>query len=489
MKARTAVDELVPLADRLDHLQRLRVVLAVVFASFLVVVPDARSVPWREIGWVTGVYLVGTFVGRAAWRLMGTRNITLFGGLLVVDGFFLAWVTSATGGPASPLRYLVVVHVTALALLASYRTAVRVSLWHSLLTILTLHAVRADLIPARRLSDVGTDYDQAVFFLVLVWLAVLATAAFAALNERELRRRKVDLLLLERLAEALQRAGGADEVVATLEQALIDAYGFTRVVVVHDGSIAGVERKTRLLTELDGELLQAVGPMRNALVTPLFAEGHPVGVVVAEHGMRKDSRIARRVVTMVERFCDHAALALRNAALVEELRAMASTDGLTGTLNRRAFDDALARECARSGRSGEPVSLVLVDLDHFKRLNDVHGHQAGDDALKAAATALRTTSRAGDLVARYGGEEFVVILPNCATDAALEAAERLRAAVAASGPVVPVTASFGVATLPFDAGDPATLIAAADRALYEAKQQGRNRVVAAAARRVRPVRA
>ena len=483
MKPRSAVDELVPLADRLQNLQLMRVALVAAFFAYVAAVPDARAVAWKEIAMAAGAYVVGTFLGHAVWHVTKTRNITLFGGLLVVDGFFLAWVTWATGGPASPLRYLVVLHITTVALLASYRTAVRLALWHSLLTILALHAARAEvLVSAQGLPSVGSDYQQAASFIALVWLAALTTAAFAAVNERELRRRKFDLAVLARLADALQQASRPEEVAETLERALIEAYDFSRVVV---STTATADLGTRLLTEFDpvddADLLEVAGPMRNVLVRPLVAEGHAVGVVLVEHGLRLDSRIARRVVNMVERFCDHTALALRNTVLVEELRAMASTDGLTGVANRRTFDDALPRELARSGRNGQPVSLLLVDLDHFKQLNDVHGHQAGDAVLQAAAAALATASRLGDVVARYGGEEFVVVLPNCSTEAAVETAERLRAAVSACSAATPVTASIGVATSPFDAVDATGLVAAADAALYEAKARGRNCVVSASA--------
>jgi two-component system cell cycle response regulator len=183
---------------------------------------------------------------------------------------------------------------------------------------------------------------------------------------------------------------------------------------------------------------------------------------------------------MTERFCEHASLALRNASLVEELRAMAATDGLTRVANRRSFEVALAREIARSRRTDEPTSLVLVDIDHFKALNDRYGHQAGDEVLKAVAAALVEGCRAADVVARYGGEEFVVVLHSCATASAMETAERLRAAVSAVDVGTGgVTASFGVATFPYDAGDPHALVKTADTALYRAKREGRNRVVVA----------
>ena len=164
-----------------------------------------------------------------------------------------------------------------------------------------------------------------------------------------------------------------------------------------------------------------------------------------------------------------------NARLAE----LAAEDALTGLANRRQFDAALAVEAARSRRYGRPVSLVLADLDHFKRINDSLGHAAGDLAIRQFAGLLARAGRAADVVARYGGEEFALLLPETAAAEAALLAERLRAAAeSAVHPALsgPVTASFGVAELGAEEG-PAELVAAADQALYEAKRQGRNRVV------------
>jgi diguanylate cyclase (GGDEF)-like protein len=156
------------------------------------------------------------------------------------------------------------------------------------------------------------------------------------------------------------------------------------------------------------------------------------------------------------------------------LRSLSYLDGLTGVANRRRFDEALEEACASAIGEGEPVSLVLIDLDHFKELNDTHGHQSGDEALRSVAALLaeRTESRGG-LVARFGGEEFAWLLPGVALDAALSEAEAVRLTIRERAVV---TASFGVS-----AGlnpSPPALVAAADAALYRAKSQGRDRVEA-----------
>jgi diguanylate cyclase (GGDEF)-like protein/PAS domain S-box-containing protein len=171
--------------------------------------------------------------------------------------------------------------------------------------------------------------------------------------------------------------------------------------------------------------------------------------------------------------------------LTDQLRALASTDGLTGIMNRRAFDTAFGTEWLRAGRSGKPLSLLMIDVDKFKPFNDLYGHQAGDDCLGTVARALEPLmKRAGDTAARYGGEEFVVMLPETDEDGATFIARSIRDAVrnlgiahAGSSHGV-VTVSIGVATY----ARPATiaardLIARADQAIYQAKSEGRDRVV------------
>jgi diguanylate cyclase (GGDEF)-like protein len=161
------------------------------------------------------------------------------------------------------------------------------------------------------------------------------------------------------------------------------------------------------------------------------------------------------------------------------LRTLSYVDGLTGVANRRRFDEALAEACAAANEEGEPLSLVLIDLDHFKKLNDSHGHLRGDEALRAVAALLaeRTESRGG-LAARFGGEEFVWLLPGVGLEAAKSEAEMFRKLVSESGVV---TASLGVAaTAGKIALTPLSLITAADAALYRAKSGGRDRVEAEA---------
>jgi len=178
--------------------------------------------------------------------------------------------------------------------------------------------------------------------------------------------------------------------------------------------------------------------------------------------------------------------ALKLGETLEALRQLATRDALTGLLNRREFDRILAEEYARARRFGEALALLIVDLDHFKAINDRHGHPAGDAVLVEVARRLTAQVRTVDRVMRLGGEEFALLLLQTDLAGALPVAERVTAALrnepVAAGPngTVAVTASIGVAALPGPEGTPATLMAAADKALYAAKAAGRNRVMAAA---------
>lgn len=167
-----------------------------------------------------------------------------------------------------------------------------------------------------------------------------------------------------------------------------------------------------------------------------------------------------------------------------ELRLLSSQDGLTGIPNRRCFDRTLAKEWGRAQRHRRNISLIMIDVDHFKLFNDTYGHQQGDSCLQAVASTIDTTvSRTGDLVARYGGEEFVVILPETNLDGAMKVAEQIRVAIAnlqmehsTSLTEKHVTVSLGYASIqPTHDLDADTLIKHADTALYRAKEKGRNR--------------
>lgn len=245
----------------------------------------------------------------------------------------------------------------------------------------------------------------------------------------------------------------------------------SRTVRIHDDDardVAAVERTVVYDLTLGGSRLGQIafgvpaGPSRIDKIAPLVAQELPAVV--------------------------------RLVLLVEESQRLATTDGLTGLMNRRAFVTELRREIERSARTGTPTSLLLLDLDHFKAINDTHGHGAGDAVLVAVAKTLQRESRAYDCVGRWGGEEFVVALPSTDQERALVVAERMRDAIAklrvvnSQGVAMPLSASIGAAQLEPAPGVESVdaLVDRADRAMYSAKVGGRNRVCRAASESRQP---
>ncbi|WP_051261217.1 GGDEF domain-containing protein [Desulfovibrio inopinatus] len=179
---------------------------------------------------------------------------------------------------------------------------------------------------------------------------------------------------------------------------------------------------------------------------------------------------------------NHLALALRNALLYREVLTQADHDGLTRVHNRHYFDKKLQKEIERHTKRNAPLSLLMIDLDHFKQINDAHGHQAGDDVLRDIARVMRESTRVTDHIARYGGEEFVILLPKTDEDRAKILAERIRKRIAnhtftIKGEGNTITASIGVATYhPKDEYTVSAFLDDVDKALYQAKTQGRDKV-------------
>ena len=224
------------------------------------------------------------------------------------------------------------------------------------------------------------------------------------------------------------------------------------------------------------------GRAPSLLAVPLRHRDRNLGALVLMGRRGAFDASASRVLGVI---ANQAAASLAVIRLKERHKHLAARDGLTQLYNRRAFDDRLAKARAREERQGGRFAVLLLDIDHFKRLNDTFGHPAGDAALKHTARVLEGHLRQGDEAARYGGEEFAVILPGADAAGAAPLAERVRAAIEGSqvvfeGARLAVTVSVGVAAWPEDGREIETLLAAADRALYAAKQDGRNRVAAAA---------
>jgi diguanylate cyclase (GGDEF)-like protein len=221
-----------------------------------------------------------------------------------------------------------------------------------------------------------------------------------------------------------------------------------------------------------------------ATCEPLLVAGEVIGSVLVEHPVPLDERQAQSARVAVAQ----AAPVLGNLRNLAFAQARAATDALTGLPNKRTATDTIKRMVAHADRTHEPLAVLMLDLDHFKQINDRFGHGSGDDVLAAVGSTLSATVRTSDFASRYGGEEFLVILPATGRDEAAVVAEKVRAAIArisVPGVEREISASIGVAVRPDHGLDSATLVRDADRALYTAKKNGRNRVVLAAGQAVR----
>ncbi len=229
-------------------------------------------------------------------------------------------------------------------------------------------------------------------------------------------------------------------------------------------------------------------PIASVALLPLTRKNELIGSI--HFGSSNPERYTADCGTaFLERLSAIIGVCLDSAFNQERLKLVGLTDGLTGVQNRRYFEHRCQVEISQARRYQHPLACMFLDIDKFKRINDTHGHQSGDEVLRAVANTIQTQLRAGDTIARYGGEEFVVLLPQTAGNYAQEIAERIRASIASrcfqahSGQQINVTISIGLAMLPAHCAaetvpcQASQLIAMADKALYRAKHAGRNRVV------------
>ena len=223
------------------------------------------------------------------------------------------------------------------------------------------------------------------------------------------------------------------------------------------------------------DYLEGMDAMHSCICVPLVAHSCTIGLLTL--GSAQPDYYSKGDATLVQSYAGHVALALDNARLYREMRHSAHTDGLTGLYNRRYLYQELERELARSRRYEHPLSLVICDLDNFKKYNDQYGHLAGDDLLRELGEMMKSYIRKSDTAFRYGGEEFAVILPHTDQHSALILSERLREAISSKNFLIReklqighITISIGVASYPEDAVEVDSLINWADMALYEAKK-------------------
>ena len=220
---------------------------------------------------------------------------------------------------------------------------------------------------------------------------------------------------------------------------------------------------------------------------PLSCRGRRVGALVAidRQPSAREPKLSESMLRAVRVLLEPASVALDNSLLLKRAEALSVTDDLTSLYNSRYLNQVLRRETKRASRSGRPLSLLFIDLDGFKAVNDTHGHMFGSRALVEAAAVIRSSARETDVVARFGGDEFALILPDTGGEGAFAVGERIRERIAAHNFLaedrlnIHLTASVGVATLPDVAASADELMQAADKAMYQVKDSGKNGIQAA----------
>jgi len=511
--ARSSGADYAALSERMAQLLLLRVALAAMVLTWSVVRPEALGAPLQMLAMVSAGYL---FVAAAAeWgrRRAGRSGFWVLSALLLVDGVYLAYAMYVTGGTQSPIRFLTYLHLVAASLLASYRTGLKIAVWHSLLLFVVLYAQAAELLPAVDVvAGRAIAFDSLpVLNVTSFWAFALATSLFSAMNERELRQSRADLRALVDVGAKLDDVGDPVHQARIVLDGLAEQFGFERGLVLgasEEGVVplaargtnvtptapsaadailtaAWARRETIPVKRLDPAhdplLTQAMPDAKHLLVAPMMADGRSIGAIVVENRSRSIFGVERRVISVLGQFAAVAALNLRNAVLLRSVRDLAERDSLTGAANRRMFQLSLERVLAESdSRAVDTVTAVLfIDLDDFKVVNDTLGHAAGDALLVAVTERIGSLVRHGDLVARLGGDEFAILIDD-APDLrrACAMAERLVNELGQpyqiGGATVSIGASVGIAS-GRDAGDNAPeIVRNADVAMYMAKANGKS---------------
>lgn len=362
------------------------------------------------------------------------------------------------------------------------------------------------LLPLAAVVVVLYHGERMLGFALLAGTYVLINLVFNRLSRTShaLRARVRELEILDTTARGLASSLELPELVSTVARETLRAIPSAETMaLVHRGAEREVDRfvvdsydgdrdefQRMRIGRTDGAVGRVVAEqqplalddqpdgVRSWLGVPIFLHGACEGVLVVQS--RQAGAFTAQDRRLLESLALQVAAALENAHLYE----MAMVDGLTGLFVRRYFDARIEEEIERSRRYGTPFAVVMMDIDDFKRLNDTHGHLAGDRVLRDVATIVKQQMRGVDTAARYGGEELALILPRTELVSALNQAERVRVALADhrvatgdDGPVLAVTASFGIAAFPESGAQTAEeLVRRADRALYRAKKSGKNRV-------------
>jgi diguanylate cyclase (GGDEF)-like protein len=447
------------LEDRHDALLRGRLGAYLIIAAVAAAgVPEGMTAAQRELAVVmclaAAVGQTLLWLGPKWWpkRLLDSVN-----GALILDALLVYGLAVVSNGCES------------LALWGLPVMALAATVAHGLPTGVKAVILAAIVVGAVQWTDPSGSAERTAGPLIMAAIVVVVAGGLIRVNERHLRAAEDQQSVL---FSATRRFVGVDDPaelrrIAEVAAGQLLPGGWEARVDLDDRS--GRARQWR-----DGEWAHLSEPL---VLRERDGDDRVLGALTAR---RRAPRIGsvRLSVTHTLPALRALALALTNALshaeLVAQLAYFSRSDALTGLGNRRAFDEAMVEELARARRTGAPLGLVLLDVDHFKRFNDRHGHQQGDEVLVAVAGVLRGVARAEDRACRVGGEEFAVLLPGADDAAALAVAERIRTGVAAARAAEPITVSLGVASThgEHDAG---ALFRLADEAPYAAKQAGRNR--------------
>ncbi|WBO22915.1 GGDEF domain-containing protein [Sphingomonas abietis] len=356
----------------------------------------------------------------------------------------------------------------------------------------------------------------------LIGLAALAVGAPLAIRELGARRvmaadalrarREVEQLF--RMTDMLQSASGHDDANAVLRATASGLLaGCGGALYVFNNSRDRLDLSTTWGWPDDAPLPEAVPPAHcwalkrgkshvnrigtaalrcehladhvEVLELPMMARGEVYGLLCLQADGEQAQEKLEAAAPLASAIADTMSLTLANIALREKLRTQALRDPLTGLYNRRYMEDVLERSACLAERNNGELSVLMIDLDHFKHLNDAHGHAVGDAVLRQVSAVIVGAIRPCDVACRYGGEELLIVLPDCSLDDAMAMAETLRSRIEnlSDNHGRNVTASFGVAAMPTSSATVADLVSDADAALYGAKRGGRNRVLSAPRRR------
>ncbi len=464
-------------SSRFTWLQLTRVALA----SAAIVASVIGPVAGEYLRVPAALYLILTTA--LEWHRRRSRQSAVGAGmwLLAADVVLVRAVTASGQDPLGPFGFLSFVHVLSVMMLLPHRIGLSVAFLHGVLAFVFTSLRVAGVFGAPISTSELGDLSVAIAGLLLV---ALATSLFSrqAQNQRDRSRRQVDGLA--QLAEVLQDEDDIDVITSGLQDR-VAALGYRRVAVVLDPDVAPtVRRVAALVADVHATHPELSGALEaddsNVVIVGLESGGDRLGVAVFVRGGTATQSIPGETVRLTERYAATVGAAIHRARLQAEITRLATVDGLTGLANRRVFDGAMADRVAAARRYGSTFSLLVLDIDKFKAVNDTHGHAVGDQVLSHVGRVLQANVRDTDLPARFGGEEFVVLLPETGARQAREVAEKLRRQLGDGSGPIPFTVSIGVATHSEDLATGEQLFQAADAALYRAKQGGRDRVEAAA---------